>query len=582
MRTPDLHAGRRRSSVLLALAAVSASLLAPLGPVPAANAATTLRAIRVIGGSGHAGLYGWGADTIPPGQPNAGNVLITDYWNFRVAEFDQDGDLVRYPIGNDGRHAAPYDVAVNPVNGNIAIGDVDSGINVEIYTANGAHLRSCGNAQLWKYPAWLDYDETGRLAVADSRGHKVVVLDDDDCSVRFQFGSQGGGLARFNTPRGVDFADDGTLWVNDTNNRRVVQWRLGASSATAVRSISVNGGDLRGLLAHDGELYVVNSAQALVDVYDEDTGARVRGWGGFGTGDGRFVDGGRGITADGSGDIWVGDMPGFRTQKFGTDGEFLMAAPDPVVPPPVGGYAMPETVAAFDDGTVAGLDTFNWRINVHDAAGLPVRAFGNRSLFNYPRGLAADRSENTLVVGNTDGNRVEKFTLEGRRLWSVTDVKAWGVAVDQVDGTIYGAEGGKNRVRVLGPNGTLGPTMSGGLANPRGIAVDPADRSVWVADHGVNGRISHFSRSGELLGSFPSGAVQAADIDANEDTVFLADKGANVIRMYSKDGTPAGTFGQRGTALGRFQAPGGLDLVGDRLYVMEMRGERIQELRVMR
>jgi DNA-binding beta-propeller fold protein YncE len=242
---------------------------------------------------------------------------------------------------------------------------------------------------------------------------------------------------------------------------------------------------------------------------------------------------------------------------------------------------MPETVAAFDDGTVAGLDTFNWRINVHDAAGAPVRAFGNRSSFNYPRGLAADRSENTLVVANTDGNRTEKFTLTGRRLWSVPDVKAWGVAVDQVDGTIYAAESGKNRVQVLGPDGTLGPTMTGGLANPRGIAVDAADRSVWVADHGVNGRISHFSRSGELLGSFPSGAVQAADVEANEDTVFLADKGANVIRMYSKDGTPAGTFGQGGAALGRFRSPGGLDLVGNRLYVMEMRGERIQELRLV-
>jgi len=134
---------------------------------------------------------------------------------------------------------------------------------------------------------------------------------------------------------------------------------------------------------------------------------------------------------------------------------------------------------------------------------------------------------------------------------------------------------------VLGSDGSLGPILTGGLVNPRGIAVDPVDRSVWVAQGGRNGRISHLSRDGELLGSFESGAAQAADVEVNGDTVFLADKDSHVIRMFSKTGTPTGTFGQRGIGVGRFRSPGGLDLVGNRLYVMEMRGERIQELRVV-
>jgi tripartite motif-containing protein 71 len=581
MKITHALGGRRVYGALLALGAALALLLPPVGSIPAAQAATTLRAVRVIGGTGHAGLYGWGADTIPPGQPHAGNVLITDYWNFRIAEFEPDGDLVGYPVGDDGLHTAPYDVAVNPLNGNIAFGDVDTGGHVAIYSADGEFLRSCGNLQRWKYPSWLDYDEAGRLAVADSRGHKIVMMDDEDCAELFQFGSQGSGPAEFNTPRGIDFAADGTLWINDTNNRRVVQWEVDDDSATAVKSIPVRGGDLRGLLALDDELYVVNAAGAFVDVYDQDSGTRVRNWGGYGMADGRFVDGGRGLTADGDGDIWVGDMPGFRTQKFSPQGAFLMATPDPAVPPPVGGYAMPETVAAFSDGTVAGLDTFNWRINIHAPDGTPVRAFGTRNVFNYPRGLAADRREKTLVVGNTDGSRVDKYTLDGRRLWTVPGVKPWGVAVDQTDGTIYAAEFQTGRIRVLGSDGSLGPTITGGLVNPRGIAVDPVDRSVWVAQGGRNGRISHFSRDGEPLGSFESGAAQAADVEVSADTVFLADKDAHVIRMFSKAGAPTGTFGQRGIGVGRFRSPGGLELVGNRLYVMEMRGERIQELRVV-
>ncbi len=51
--------------------------------------------------------------------------------------------------------------------------------------------------------------------------------------------------------------------------------------------------------------------------------------------------------------------------------------------------------------------------------------------------------------------------------------------------------------------------------------------------------------------------------------------------MYTKSGTPTGTFGGGGSALGRFRNPTGLDLVGNRLYVMEIRSERIQELRVV-
>lgn len=577
---PTTNGRRRRvTSSLVVLGAAIALVLPTTAPVPPAFAATSLSAVRIIGGSGHAAHYGWGADTIPAGQPRAGNVLMTDYWNFRITEFDQEGNVVGYPVTNDGRHQAPYDVAVNPVNGNIAFGDVDGGMQVDVYSASGTYLRSCGNGSLWRYPAWMDYDSSGRLAVADSRGHKVVVVNDTNCAVLFQFGSQGRGLTQFNTPRGLDFAADGTLWINDTNNGRAVQWRLNATSATALRSIPLQGGDHRGLLARAGELYVVNAGGSTIDVYNAASGVRVRAWGGYGTDPGEFVDGGRGITADGSGDIWVGDMPTFRSQKFSPAGQFLLSAPRGAAPPPVGGYAMPEGVAAFADGTVAGVDSFNWRVNVHNADGSPRLAFGTRLVFNYPRGLAADRGQNSLVVGNTDANSVAKYSLTGTRLWQVAGVKPWGVAVDQVDGTIYAAEFQNARVRVIARNGTLGPTFSGGLSNPRGVAVDPVDRSVWVSNQG-NGQIVHFSASGQPLGSFATGAGQPADLEVNGNTIFLADKTGNRIRMYSKAGVATGSFGSGGTTLGRFQSPAGLDLVGNRLYVIEMGGERIQELLV--
>ena len=367
-------------------------------------------------------------------------------------------------------------------------------------------LRSCGNGTRWRYPAYLDYDAQGRLAVADSRGHKIVMTNDANCNVLFQFGTQGGGASQFNTPRGIDFAPDGTLWINDTNNRRVepVERRRDRPRPGS-SSFPVESGDLRGLMYRNGEVYCVNAATARVNVYNATTGALARFWGGYGTADGKFVDGGRGIAADGSGNVWVADMPGFRTQKFTPQGQFLLGATEPPGPPPVGGYALPEGVAADDDGTVVGIDSFNWRVNVHNADGTPRLAFGTRNNFNYPRGIAMHRSANTIVVGNTDSAQVDKYSMTGQRLWTADGREAVGRRVDQVDGRIYAAEFIANRIRVVNSNGSLGATFTGGLSNPRGVAVDPTDRSIWVSNQG-SGRIVHFSSTGQTLGSFASGA----------------------------------------------------------------------------
>lgn len=576
----------RRAARRCAIALAVVVGLATLGLVAVeqpAQSVSSLVAVRTIGQPGHAAHYGWGQDTIPPGLPGAGNVLATDYWNFRVTELDPQGNFVRHVITNDGRHEAPYDVAVNPTNGNIAIGDVDGGRDVDIYSRDGQYLRSCGNGALWNYPAYLDYDASGRLAVADSRGHKIVVLSGSTCQVLVRFGSQGRADNQFQTPRGIDWAPDGTLWISDINNHRVVQWTVGATSASFRSKFAVAGGDNRGLLynKNNNQIYVVNGSGSTIDRYST-AGVKLGSFGGYGTAPGKFNGGGRGITVDGTGNIWVGDMPNFRSQRFTATGQYLGSYPSTASPPPLGGYALPSSVAVMADGTVAGLDTFNWRVNIHNADGSPRSAFGSRLVFNYPRGMAAYRAENTLVIGNSDSVQVDKYTLSGTRLWSATGIKSWAIAVDQVDGTVYAAQPFVNNVVPIRSNGTKLAAFGGGsLSIPKGIAVDPVDRTIWVSNSG-SGRIVHFSRTGQVLGSFSSGASKAADLEVDQGTIYLADQGANLIRMYDKNGVPRGSFGGTGTALGKFRGPMGMDLLGDRLYVMEMGGERIQELRIVR
>jgi len=273
-------------------------------------------------------------------------------------------------------------------------------------------------------------------------------------------------------------------------------------------------------------------------------------------------------------------MPGFRTQKFTPTGRVVLAAPDPPSPPPPGGFNQPGGVGVDDDGTVYVADTFNWRVQRFDPAGHFVSQFGSRLVVNYARGLAVDRREGTVVVGNTDAQQVDKYAADGTRLWSVPGVKSISVAVDQRDGTVYGAQYLANKVTVLSADGRVLREFGAGLLDdPRGVAVDPSDRSVWVSNQGT-GQIVHFSRAGAALGSFPSGAVRAADLEIDADTVYLADQLGDRLRLFAKTGEPRGTFGSTGTALGRFRGPQGMDLLGDRLYVTESGGERVQELRL--
>ena len=61
----------------------------------------------------------------------------------------------------------------------------------------------------------------------------------------------------------------------------------------------------------------------------------------MGTAPGKFVEGGRGITVDGQGDVWIGDMPNFRAQQFTASGGLIGVYPNPAQPPVKGGFTMP-------------------------------------------------------------------------------------------------------------------------------------------------------------------------------------------------------------------------------------------------
>ena len=100
--------------------------------------------------------------------------------------------------------------------------------------------------------------------------------------------------------------------------------------------------------------------------------------------------------------------------------------------------------------------------------------------------------------------------------------------------------------------------------------------------------VQHLSATGAYLGRVGapgSGSTrlqQGWDVEVFDNYVFVSDATANTIKIWTKQGVFVTAYGGGGTALGRFQAPKGMDMTPDgRLYVVEHSGERVQELLVV-
>lgn len=605
---------RRRSSMrtrvrrLVAAVAVVASGQLAAGPADAA-----ITALRIIGGPGHAGLYGWGVATM-----NDGSVLIGDYWNFRIQHYAKDGTFINTLVGTNtkgdgpGQHQSPYGIAVDPVTNDVYFGDVDGGDTVDKYDATGKYLLSWGangsGVGKFKYPSYVTVGADQRVYVVDQWDHNVVVHSPTGQEL-FQFGTNGAADGQFKQPRGLSFDSQNRLFVVDNYNLRVqvfdtegrFLFKFG-SKGTAPGQFAP-GADLRGLAIDKtrGWVYVVDAASGFVNKYDT-SGNYITRFGGFGSGNGRFIGGGRDVTVDGDGNVWVGDMPGFRAQKFTSSGQYLMSVPSPAAPPPPGGFNQPRGVAVDAAGNIFVSDTHNWRIQKLAPDGTFLLQWGNRGGgnygFNYQRGLDVDRRDGSVVVADTDNHMIKKYTNNGVFVWSVggfgtssTQFKNPHSLTVGPDGKIYVADTQNQRVKVLSETGaTLLTFGTKGNANgqfqfPRSVTVD-ADGTMWVSDS-IRGVVQHFSATGTYLGQLGSlgsadnQLLRAADVEVDATNVYVADVDTHKIKVWTKAGTFVTAFGGGGSGLGKMFNPHGMDIAPNgNLYVVEQTGERVQEFAV--
>lgn len=596
----------RRVAVL-----VTASVLSTVSVLAGASTATAAGdvgavPVRQIGGPGHAALYGWGMGTALDGS-----IYVADYWNYRIQHFATDGSLLGtiVPPVWDGatKHQPPYGIAVDPVNGDLYFGDVDDNATVDKYSADGDFLLSFGGkgeSQDGKflYPSYVAVTSDRNVYVVDSRDHDVEVFDPQGNRL-FGWGGQGSAPGQFDNPRGVDVDAQDNLYIADNRNNRVQvfdkhgtflrQFGGAGNACPAADGLFCPGDNLRGLAvdAQHGWVYVVDAVGGYINKFDLQGRFLLR-WGGLGHDQGTFADGGRDVTVDGAGNVWVGDMGNFRVQKFSPNGVPLAIVPDPPQPPAAGGLNQPVGVAVDSQGNVFVADTMDQRVNKYDANGDPVTSWGERGSseygLNYPRGIATDPRNDDVVLCDSDNGAVKKYDNDGAFKWSKAQgLKCYSVDVGP-DGRIYLANFGDYSVQVLDENGErLYSIGSAGSANgqfwyPRGVALD-ADGSVWVTDS-TKGNVQHFDNAGNYLGKFGSRGTdpqqfdQPADIEVDGTYVYVSDEDASVVKVFNKDGTFVTNLGGLGSAIGQLKNPYGMDLLpGGRLFVVDRSQERVQQ-----
>jgi len=319
-------------------------------------------------------------------------------------------------------------------------------------------------AQIWNYGA----APAETVEVIDPTEGKDILLAADLILDNTQANP-----VELNAPRSLAFAPDGTFYVADSRNHRVIHLDTDGNVIESWGSFA------------DG----VNSPPPI--------GSFNEPWG---------------IAVGPDGSVYVSDTWNHRIQKFTSKGEPITTWGQYGQADQQDGFWGPRGIAVDSDGNVYIADTGNKRIVVFDADGEYINEFGSAGLepgeFDEPVGIAIDADDH-IYVTDTWNQRVQVFMPSEEkslffpdRQW---DVFGWyGQSLDNkpflavnaaghvfiTDPELYRIIEFSDEGEVVRTWGDYGNTLTTfGLAS--GVAVDP-DGHIWVTD-GLHNRILRFT-----------------------------------------------------------------------------------------
>ena len=276
-----------------------------------------------------------------------------------------------------------------------------------------------------------------------------------------------------NAPRAIDFAQDGTFYVADSRNHRILhysadgelikQWGsygdISIDPELAMGFFNEPWGVAVGL---DSSVYVSDTWNHRIQKFTAE-GEPIKSWGHYGQADDQYgFWGPRGLAVDNEGFLYVADTGNKRIIVFDADGNYISEFGSMGLAP--GQFDEPTSVTVGKNGRIYVADTWNQRIQVFSS--IPDRTFFvpelqwdyygwyGQSLDNKP--FIAVNEQGQVFITDPEQYRVVEFTPEG------DVVRTWGNVLDI---TVFGL--------------------------PSGISVDP-DGHIWVTD-AINNSILRFT-----------------------------------------------------------------------------------------
>ena len=538
------------------------------------------------------------------------SLLVADRRNHLIRRVGSDG-VISTIAGNglpgssgdggpaaDARLKGPTDVAVDPATGTIYIADAFNhriraiGPDGRISTVAGTGVAGATGdggpavAARLQQPTNIAVGPDGALYISDSRNHRVrrVVSGNIDTVLGTgQSGAGGPGLGRqvaLNTPAGLDVAPDGTLYVVDNGNARVLALRVlllatvvpteGSNPLVFAMDVSVDG---------DGSILVADLGIPGVVRINPIIGTST-----VAAGNGRMLASGDGgpataaqlhqpmavdVGADGT--VVVADAHNDAIRAIAPDGT-MRTISEP-------GLDFPTGVHLRNDGSILVADTF-----------------GHRVWLILPNG------DTTVLAGTGQaGNSGDGAPATSATLDAPSD------AVDGAGGNIYVLDMGAGRVRRIDGQSKISAVPGGdGFTQPQGMVWDGASGTLVVADTGAhrlvrlnpvtgqktaiagNPAAGRYSKPGTVAIQAGLNSPRDVELGANGD-IYYADTGNCMVRVV-RSGKIQNLFGwspARGViptcgylgvdGLGMLSNPSGVALGPDgRLFVADSINHRVR------
>jgi RHS repeat-associated protein len=288
------------------------------------------------------------------------------------------------------------------------------------------------------------------------------------------FGAKGTGAGQLEKPTYDAIDAKGNVWVTEYASNRISEfsptgtfietlgWGVsnGEHKLEACKSSCEEGlqgaekGELydpTGIAIANGLIYVVDSGNDHIEVYNEEKNEAVNQWGEAGSTAGKFKTP-LAIAISPSGNVWVGDSLNRRLQEFKPEGKFIEAVGWGVIKNSEVKYQVCTSGCeaglkgegegqfastwgmTFAGSTLYVTDTGNNRVEMINEKSEPAGHFGAAGTGNgqleSPVGIATSPTTGNLYVTDTGNNRMQVFTPSGEYL---TQFASFGAGNGQLD-----------------------------------------------------------------------------------------------------------------------------------------------------